>query len=174
MSWVDHANGVGILYGVGAEVSAKGSRGDGKSYCSERTGIKLIDDENARQRRARPQFGLKAMFAAIAVAAIVISLVQWIQTDTIFYSDSNSILRLPNGRVIPTNRWIAGGDAAEITFRVADKENEFLIIQNHDSTNVAVLQVGDERYEAVVTNVRVRHPEHRAEYWLRPGNRIEP
>jgi hypothetical protein len=134
----------------------------------------MADDASLRRTTTRPQFGLKAMLVAVTAVAVAISLFQWFRTDTIFHSDSRSALLLPNGQSIPTNRWIAGGDLLKLGFLMTDRKNEYLLIQGDDSANVVLLTIGDEKYEAVVTDCRLRRPYYRGEYWIRPGNRVEP
>lgn len=123
-------------------------------------------------RRIRPQIGRRGVFVGLALIAITIVGVRWLRTDTIFYAESTSVLQLPDGQTLTTNRWMTRNDNLDLVLLTTDQRNEYFIIQDYDNTKVAMLQIGDKEFEAVVTDYRVRGPNYRGEYWLRPGKPV--
>ncbi len=124
--------------------------------------------------KPRMCFTLKWLFALQAASICLLVLVLWLRTDTIFYSDKSCDLRLPDGRIIRTNRWFRGKPEEGFGLLQTSTEQEWLLIKHGDTSNIAILTIDGVGYEAIVTHCKSHGPRHRSKFWIRPGNRTEP
>ena len=124
----------------------------------------------------KSRFDTKVRFAVLGVfglTAILLALFLNMQAggDTIFYSNSNAIIVLPNGDRIPTNSWFTWGDRADVAF-LPIENNEFQLIESTPGNAVASLESSGRTYELIVFEASSRSPGNIRQYWVRPGSEI--
>jgi len=118
-------------------------------------------------------FRLKSLFAFQAGAVALLALVLWLRTDTIFYCNGSCELHMPDGTILNSNRWFKSSGNEGFGLLGTTRKDEWHLIQHTDSSKIAMLKMNGVFHEVVVTRTTTRGPKHRAEFWIRPGNRVQ-
>ena len=137
-------------------------------FCVPFIASKRIEIQNLFAMKPRICFALKWLFALQAASICLLVLVLWLRTDTIFYSDKSCDLRLPDGKVVRTNRWFRGKAEEGFGLLQTSTEQEWLLIQHGDTSIIAIVTFDGVGYEAIVTHFTSHGPRHRAEFWIHP------
>ncbi len=123
----------------------------------------------------RLQFGIRWLFLIALIVAIGVVVIRSQYTYTIFYSEVNASMHLPNGQDVETNRWIATSVPFELEFFPTNFEGEHYLCQyfrgNPHHIVVGHLEIGGQKYAPIVTDYTLRRRGNhikRFEYWVKP------
>ena len=115
-------------------------------------------------------FGIKTLLVTVFLLAVCVAVAKHALSDTIFRSEDQGLIELPNGAIYPLNRWFFSGETIDLDLLATDAKGEYLLVSRNNPANITTIETCDGLYEAVVTRFKFHGPKYKGEFWIRRGN----